>query len=34
MISPAENWHERWREHEAERRRRSPWAGAGSHAAV
>lgn len=34
MISPAEGWHERWREHEAERRRRSPWAGAGSHAAV
>jgi phthalate 4,5-dioxygenase oxygenase subunit len=34
MISPAEGWHERWRQHEAQRRRRSPWAGAGSHAAV
>jgi len=34
MISPADGWHERWRDHEAERRRRSPWAGAGSHAPV
>ncbi|HET8757830.1 MAG TPA: RHO alpha subunit C-terminal catalytic domain-containing protein, partial [Solirubrobacteraceae bacterium] len=34
MISPAEGWHDRWRDHEIERRRRSPWAGAGSHAAV
>jgi len=34
MISPTDGWHDRWRDHEAERRRRSPWAGAGSHAAV
>jgi nitrite reductase/ring-hydroxylating ferredoxin subunit len=34
MIAATEGWQQLWREYESERRRRSPWAGTGSHAAV